>query len=313
MIACCVVFFFFFCGCSLNEFNGLRSQLRLISVTPGQGAVLIHNRESCVQWGFLDLVIFYCPSVECGQAPRHLRTQRERDLFSLGSQYYVLSVCQSLTRNLLIKTFRSKIDSPGLRKSRFQVHPCLRNSQPKKNDLYSQFLSRSGALINSHYKAVLLGENNARPQQGKTEKTELFQHVKAPAGRTSPLSFTGWGLWGRCNPLKERKARSVYWSIQQEKCESLPRGENSGDLGCNKNVLFPFNREQKQGAVLTPVSEKKMMFVFSTPEKCPEIVHLSENITSGILPRSARPWLINPVNVHINSSCQTPTCPAKIL
>lgn len=112
---------FFFCGCSLNEFNGLRSQLRLISVTPGQSPALIHTKESCVQWGFLDLVIFYCPSAECGQAPRHLRMQRKRALFSLGSQHYVLSVCQSPMRNLLIKTFKSKVDGPGLWKCWFQV------------------------------------------------------------------------------------------------------------------------------------------------------------------------------------------------
>lgn len=43
----------------------------------------------------------------------------------------------------------------------------------------------------------------------------------------------------------------------QEKCESLPRGKNLDDLGFRKKILLPFNREQKQGAVLTPVSEKK--------------------------------------------------------
>lgn len=81
------------------------------------------------------------------------------------------------------------------------------------------------------------------------------------------------------------------------------------------NILFTFHRGQKEGAVLILVSEEKkhVSVQCSVLEKCPEIVHLSENITSGILPRSARPWLINPVNGHINYSCQTLVCPTKIL
>lgn len=45
--------------------------------------------------------------------------------------------------------------------------------------------------------------------------------------------------------------------------ESLPRDKNLDDLGCKMNILFTFNREQKQGAVLILVSEEKNMFLFS--------------------------------------------------
>lgn len=60
-----------------------------------QGAMLIHTRESCIHWGFLDVVSFIVSSgawsgQDCVPFP-----ERKRHLFPLGSQASVLSSCQS--------------------------------------------------------------------------------------------------------------------------------------------------------------------------------------------------------------------------
>lgn len=55
-----------------------------------------------------------------------------------------------------------------------------------------------------------------------------------------------------------REKQDLLVKALEEKCESLPRGKNLDDLGCSENILFPFNREQKQGALLTPMSGKKV-------------------------------------------------------
>lgn len=89
----------------------------------------------------------------------------------------------------------------------------LEELSPRKNRLRLEGFSWSGVLINSHSKAPLLEENNVWLQQGETETVKFYRETKAPAGRTTPLrkpGFTGRGLCGGCNLLKERKARSIY-------------------------------------------------------------------------------------------------------
>lgn len=157
---------------------------------------MIHTRESCMQWGFLDVVIFYCQLVECGQTkklcPSTFENGKEKALIFLGvSVLCAFQVSVILMRNnihLLIKK-NSKASREILLSTPSFLVLCFRNSFTAQAKLFVLgVLNWSGVLINSHSKAL------ACAAWGKQHMDTSFIGMLSLVG---PHLWEAWLYWLR--------------------------------------------------------------------------------------------------------------------
>lgn len=305
-----------FCG-SWNEFSCLQPSVainqchcrprELCWFTPGKAAF---TGASWILWAFA-VSSGVWSGQDCVPFP-----EKKTHLFPLGSQSYVLSSCHSHWWQIAFphsntpKPNRSSMLQEILVPAPSHLLPCLSNSfTAQENGFVFGMLKLFGSVINSDTKAVLL------------EEKSRVNHRKGSFIRNSRLLLAGpylweaWLCWLRSVEWVHRLRREkqdLFIKAFGAKTWNPAKGQELGWPWLQWEYIVPIQQRTETRSSAHSTVRKKIC-VFSTLEKCPEIVRLSENITSGIVPRSARPWFINSVNVHINSSCQTLTCPAEIL